>query len=227
MKKGQLSFFALEEQLEKIYAKNGLIVDGTFVETPKQRNNKDENAQIKNGEIPESIASNPNRLRQKDVDARWAKKGDETHFGYKNHVVADVAHKLIRFYDVTDASVHDSQRHESVVPEIAPSPGEPYYGDAGYVGMDREKRLRDRGYDVRVCERLPKSRPLLIPEVKENNRQKSKIRCRVEHLFGEMKMRMGDETLRVIGFARAKFSIGMRNLVYNMSRLVSLKRPKR
>ena len=41
-----------------------------------------------------------------------------------------------------------------------------------------------------------------------------------------MKMRMGNEVLRSIGFARAKFWIGMRNLVYNMGRFVSLKRPK-
>ena len=40
-------------------------------------------------------------------------------------------------------------------------------------------------------------------------------------------MRMGNEVLRSIGFARARFWIGMRNLMSNMSRLVSLKRPKK
>ena len=55
----------------------------------------------------------------------------------------------------------------------------------------------------------------------------SKIRCRIEHVFGEMKMRMGDETLLTIGFARAKFWIGMRNLAYNMSRLIRLTKPKK
>ena len=113
------------------------------------------------------------------------------------------------------------------VPDEAPNPNEPYYGDAGYVGAEREKRLRERGYNPQICERIPKSRPLLISEVKENNRTKSKIRCRIEHVFGEMKMRMGDETLRTIGFARARFWIGMRNLCYNMSRLVSLNKLKK
>lgn len=169
-----------------------------------------------------SIASKPNRARQKDVDARWAQKGDEDHFGYKNHAVADVTHKLLRGYGVTDAAIHDVNLLEDVVPEQAPNPEEPYYGDAGYVGADREKRLRERGYAPRICERIPKSRPLLIPEVKENNREKSKIRCRIEHVFGEMKMRMGDETLRTIGFARARFWIGLRNLCYNMSRMTTL-----
>ncbi len=58
------------------------------------------------------------------------------------------------------------------------------------------------------------------------NKVKSSARCRIEHVFGEQKMRMKDEVLRTIGMARAKFWIGMRNLMYNMSRFVSLKRPK-
>jgi hypothetical protein len=48
----------------------------------------------------------------------------------------------------------------------------------------------------------------------------------VEHVFGEMKMRMGNEILRSIGFASARFWIGMRNLLDNRSRFVSLKRTK-
>jgi len=52
------------------------------------------------------------------------------------------------------------------------------------------------------------------------------VRCRIEHIFGVMKSRCRDEVLRTIGMARAGFWIGLRNLTYNMSRLVSLKRPK-
>ena len=36
-------------------------------------------------------------------------------FGYKNHVNADAKHKLIRQYDVTDASVHDSQKFDGLL----------------------------------------------------------------------------------------------------------------
>ncbi|MDR3196313.1 MAG: IS5/IS1182 family transposase, partial [Planctomycetaceae bacterium] len=61
---------------------------------------------------------------------------------------------------------------------------------------------------------------------KESNRLKSKIRARIEHIFGAQKMRMGNEILRTVGMIRAKFQIGMRNLVYYMSRVVSLKRVK-
>jgi hypothetical protein len=46
--------------------------------------------------------------RHKDTDARWAKKGNVDHFGYKNHVLIYSDTKLIFDYTVTSASVHDS-----------------------------------------------------------------------------------------------------------------------
>ena len=63
---------ALDEQC--IFARNGQLVDATIVEVPHQRNSRDENAQIKQGQTPEAWKQKPNKLRQKDVDARWLKK---------------------------------------------------------------------------------------------------------------------------------------------------------
>jgi len=62
--------------LEKIglIVNQGKIVDASFVEVPKQRNKKEENATIKKGEIPESFQEKPNKLAQKDTDSRWTKK---------------------------------------------------------------------------------------------------------------------------------------------------------
>jgi hypothetical protein len=37
-------------------------------------------------------------------------KNRSTFYGYKNHVNVDAKHKLIRHYEVTDASVHDSRK---------------------------------------------------------------------------------------------------------------------
>ncbi|MCX5873056.1 MAG: transposase, partial [Deltaproteobacteria bacterium] len=51
------------------------------------------------------------------VDARWAKKNQEKHYGYKNHVNVDEANKLVQNYAVSDAAVHDSQVFESQIHE--------------------------------------------------------------------------------------------------------------
>jgi IS5 family transposase len=206
-------------------AKSGTIVDGSFVEVPKQRNTKEENEQIKAGEIPESISSNPHVLSQKDTDAEWAKKGNEVHFGYKNHVLADAEHKFVRDYAVTGASVHDSIPYLSILPEKAAYEGQAAYADSAYVGEEIEKKLLERKYSPQICAKGFKNKPL-TEEQKESNRKKSKVRCRVEHIFGAMKVRCRDEVLRTIGLERAAFWIGIRNLVYNLGRFVSLKCPQ-
>ena len=59
------------------------------------------NEKIKNGEIPEEWKKNPHKMAQKDIDARWTKKRDETHYGYKDHVKVDADSKLILDYVAT------------------------------------------------------------------------------------------------------------------------------
>ena len=67
----------------------------------------------------------------------------------------------------------------------------------------------------------------LTEEQKKMNKVKSSVRCRVEHVFGVMKSRCRDEVLRTIGLGRGRFWIGMRNVMYNRGRFVSLKCPKK
>ena len=75
-------FASFVEELEEIgiVTREGSIVDATFVEVPRQRNNRDENKKIKSGETPESW--NEKKLLHKDTDARWTKKNNETYYGY-------------------------------------------------------------------------------------------------------------------------------------------------
>jgi len=199
------------EELDKqgFQAKSGLIVDGTFVEVPRQRNTRDENKQIKNGEMPERIASNPHVLAQKDLDAEWAKKGNDTFFGFKNHAAGDDEFKLIRGYGVTGAATHDSEPYLDVMPETPAFDEQEAYADSAYSGEKIDTKLKERGYKPQICEKGYRNKPL-TEEQKASNREKSKVRCRIEHIFGSQKMRMGNEVLRSIGFARARFWIGMR-----------------
>jgi Transposase DDE domain len=53
---------------------------------------------------------------------------------------------------------------------------------------------------------------------------RSKVRARVEHVFGDLKNSMGAEIVRTIGIVRARCKIGMTNLAYNMRRFVCLER---
>jgi len=85
------------------------------VPTPRQRNSREENAQIKGGETPEDWREA--KRSQKDVEARWTKKHGKSHYGYKNHISIDNKHKVIRRYGVTAAAVHDRQVFEALLDE--------------------------------------------------------------------------------------------------------------
>ena len=50
------------------------------------------------------------------------------------------------------------------------------------------------------------------------NREKSRTRSRVEHIFGFMENTMHRLYIRTVGLARATAVIGLINLTYNMSR---------
>ena len=200
-------------------AQKGQIIDATIVSAPKQRNSREENKQIKEGETPEAWDSQPNKKRQKDVDARWTKKRNVTYFGYKNHVSIDAEHKFIRRFEVTSASVHDSQVVKPLLDKN--NSGKDVYADSAYVGEEIATYLEEAGLQSCINEKGYRNRPL-TEEQKSSNRAKSKIRSRVEHVFGVQSQRAGNLILRGIGIARAEAKIGLRNLSYNLSRYAIL-----
>ncbi len=78
IKKGldKKEFELFSNMLEKygLIAHEGKIIDTSFVEAPRQHNKRNENEQIKSGEIPESRDKIPKKKQQKDVDVWRTKK---------------------------------------------------------------------------------------------------------------------------------------------------------
>lgn len=207
----------LEE--EGILVKEGSIIDATIVEAPKQRNSRQENDQIKQGKIPKQWENKPKMLRQKDTDARWLKKNGENYFGYKNHVKICRKSKLISGYKVTDASVHDSQAVEDLL-DKSDSHHE-LFADSAYSGEPIATLLEKKKIRNRIHEKGYSNTPLTEAQW-ERNRKKSKIRARVEHVFGYMTNSMKGIYIRTIGQKRANGVIGLMNLTYNMNRYLQL-----
>ena len=103
-------------EIKGLILNQGKLVDASFTIAPRQRNTREENKHIKEtGTAPEEWKVKPHKLAQKDIDARWTKKNNNTFYGYKNHVKADTKTKLIEEFIVTDASVHDCLRRYFVV----------------------------------------------------------------------------------------------------------------
>ncbi len=203
--------FTRELETQGIVTHKGTIVDATFVDAPKQRNTREENKRVKSGEVPEDW--NENKRRQKDTDARWTKKNNEVHFGYKDHVKVDAESKIITDYAVTSANVHVSHVFTDLIDDTDVT----VYADSAYVGQDVPEEVH-----AEICEKGYRNHPL-TEEQKARNREKSKVRCRIEHVFGYMTGSMRGITFRGVGKPRADFNIGLTNLVYNMCRYATLR----
>jgi len=209
----------------------GQIVDATLVAAPRQRNTEAEKARIKAGakaaEIwPDKLA----KARQKDTDARWTVKFSKArlredgtpqrdiavpHFGYKSHISIDRRHGLIRRGKTTDAAAHDGAglREGLIDPDNTASD---VWGDTAYRSAENERYLASIGRVSRIHRRKPPGRPMPRHTARANA-AKSSVRARVEHPFAHQKRVMG-LVIRTIGLARARATITLANIAYNMKR---------
>jgi IS5 family transposase len=131
-------------------------------------------------------------------------------FGYKNHVNADAKHKLIRRYEVTELLTKGNTSAD-------------VFADSAYRSAEIEAKLKASGFKSRIHRRANRNHPLSDAQTRAN-RAKSRIRARIEHVFGAQQSSAGGRIVRTIGIMRARAKIGLQNLAYNIRRLVALER---
>lgn len=206
-------------QRRNMILKEGVIVDATIVQAPRQHIKKAEQAQIEQGETPEEWSEE--KKRQKDTDARWTKKNNKSYYGYKHHVKVSQKTKVITAFEVTPANVHDGHVLGTLIGES--DAGEELYADKAYDSAANKKTLRKYKIRNRIHHRGRSHKAESIYHQRENNK-KSKVRARVEHVFGTMVMKLHGSFLRSIGEERAHTVIGLRTMLYNMIRMEYLDR---
>ena len=213
-----LLFEHFRSQLEHqgLMAKEGSIIDASFVDVPKQRNTREENAQIKEGIRPEGFEENTTKGAQKDCDARWTKKNKQTHYGYKNHAKVDLKSKLIDSYSTSPANRHDSQVFEELLDEKDKA----VLTESAYLSEDNDEILLERNLENFVMLKAQRNKPLRAEDMVYNKRV-SRMRVRVEHVFGRM-AQMGADFCRRIGLRRVSQHNALSNLTYNMDRYAFL-----
>ena len=216
---------------------SGQIIDASLISAPKQRNTREENLTIKEGGVPEDWKKKPAKLRHKDRDARWTVKFTKAKtredgskppvdiaiptFGYQNHVSIDQGFGLIRKWLATDAAAYEGARlREGLLDKT--NTASSVWADTAYRSAKNEAFLQGNGFVSRIHRKKPKGKPM--PErTRKANALKSIVRSRVEHVFAVQKDRM-DLFIRTIGLARATTKIGMANIVYNIKRMLTLRK---
>lgn len=151
----------------------GTIVDATIINAPTSTKNKD---------------------KQRDPDMHQTRKGNQWYFGMKTHIGVDNRTKLIHSIVVTAANVHDSQ----ALDDLLHGDETHVWGDAAYAGQ--KKLLYEHAPNAKdfTQKKAYRNRPLTEAE-KSANRYKSKVRSRVEHVFGVMKRQFGFNKVRYRG----------------------------
>lgn len=153
-------------------------------------------------------------MLQKDRDARWIVKQSKAkqegmadlgipYFGYKNHLSSDRRFGFIRCYEVTAANCHEGQ----VLPKILDKQNTALdvWADTAYNTQANERHLENKGFRSQMHRKKSKNKPMSQP-ITQGNQTRSRIRAKVEHIFGEQKDRM-NLFIRTIGFVKAKVKL--------------------
>jgi len=149
----------------------GTIVDATLIAAP---------------------SSTRNASGQRDPEMKQTKKGNQWYFGMKAHVGVDAKSKLIHRVVATSANVHDSQ----VLPRLLHGQESAVWGDAAYSGQ--QAVIEQHAPWARdLTQRRGRAYKYLSRAQLEINRQRSRVRARVEHVIGIIK--------RVFGFAKTRY----------------------
>jgi len=213
-------FKDLDKQLDKdgIIVHKGKILDASIVEVPIQRNSREQNHQLKEGTVPEDWSEN--KERQKDRDAQWTRKNFQNYFGYKNHIKVDSETKLITGFKVTTANIADKHAVDDLL-DNEEDADQPLYGDSAYSDKELEELYVKKGIISKVNQKGYRNKKITQKQQKENRKQ-SRVRARVEHIFGFMANSMNGKFLKYRSFIRNQIAIGLMNLTYNLFRLVQL-----
>jgi len=117
--------------------------------------------------------------------------------------------ELIQAYAVSHAAVHDNQVFDELLNHTRGDNGEkrPVYANSADRSQEREAALKEADIRSEICEKGSRNH-LLTEDLEQSNRKKSKMRVRVEHVFGAQ-AQMDGHRVRSIGLKRATVRIGM------------------
>ena len=184
--------------------KTGTIVDATIIGAPSSTKNAD---------------------KARDPEMHQTQKGQQWYFGMKLHIGVDSQSGLVHSAVVTAANVHD--KHP--LPDLLHGNERRVYGDSAYASQ--KELIAGKAPQAKdFTNARAKNRQGEVDEaVERKNRNKSRIRARVEHVFGVVKRLWGFGKVRYRGLAknatRAFTALALANIYLDRRRLLAQVRP--
>lgn len=174
-----------------LFVSKGTIVDATLIDAPTSTKNKE---------------------KKRDPDMHQTRKGNQWYFGMKTHIGVDSQSKLIHSVAVTPANTHDSQLLE----DLLHGDETKVWGDSAYSGQKEvlsEQAPHAKDYTHKKGSRNRK----LSDDDRSKNRNKSKVRAKVEHVFHVMKRQFGFTKVRYRGLDKNANWVFMSCALVNLS----------
>jgi len=200
-KLGEALFAKVGQELQArgFKVNTGTIVDATIIGAPSSTKNAD---------------------KARDPEMHQTRKGKQWYFGMKLHIGVDSQSGLTHSAVVTAANVHD--KHP--LPDLLHGQERRVYGDSAYASQ--KKLIEGKAPQARDFTNQRTKRNGVVDEaLKAKNRNKSRIRSRVEHVFGVVKRLWGFGKVRYRGLAknatRAFTALALANIYLSRSRLMA------
>jgi IS5 family transposase len=175
---GKVLLTAVNDHLHRsgIKISKGTIVDATIIGAP---------------------SSTKNQEGKRDPEMHQTAKGQQWFFGMKAHVGVDSRTKVIHTVLASAANVHDRE----ALPHLLHGKETRVWGDQGYQGQtdmihERSPRARD------FTNKRYRFNGRINELEKAKNRNKSRVRAKVEHVFGVIKNIFGFRKVRYRGLAK-------------------------
>ena len=193
----KLVWAELQRQLDAkgLKVRRGIVQDATFIEADS-------------GSSESKKPRGDEAQTRRSKDGTWAKKGKETHFGYKLHQTTDIDYSLIRDIETSTASLHDSQVDLSI-------PSVPVFRDRGYFGV------KAKGIDF-TMKRRTTDMPLSDLD-KERNRLISILRSPGERPHAVIKRVFNAGRVLVTTVRRVHVKMVATAFAFNLYQLCTLK----
>jgi len=205
-KLGERLFAKVGEVLQQsgFKLKTGTIVDATIIGAPSSTKNAD---------------------NARDPEMPQTKKGNQWYFGMKLHIGVDSQSGLAHSAVVTPANVHDKH----ALPDLLHGAEQRVYGDSAYSSQKEliaGKAPRAKDF---TNQRVRNHRGEVDEATRAKNRNKSRIRARVEHVFCVVKRLWGFAKVRYRGLAknatRAFTALALANIYLGRRPLMAQVRP--
>lgn len=151
-----------------------------------------------------------------DGEARWLKKGGQSHYGCKRHTATD-ENGLILAEVTTPANQSDIKNLNSSLDKLDLPQDTLVLTDKGYRSAENEAYLKGRKLRSGLMHRAQKDKPLTSSE-KTLNRLISSSRYVVERTFGSIKRWFSGGTARYVGLSKMHMQHTLEAIAYNLYR---------